>query len=125
MYIWPNGEVTGSVHHATLEAFHAALAAGEPLDAFAENLPSGLDAGDYADYPIPDQPADEEPEAGEPEGDGLPKGNASRDDWAAYALNHGMTAEDLAPADREQLGRDEIRDHFNEEVTDGDDAVQP
>jgi hypothetical protein len=42
----------------------------------------------------------------------LPKGNASRDDWAAYALAHGMTEEDLAPPDREQLSRDEIRDHF-------------
>jgi len=58
---------------------------------------------------------DEEAEAVQPvEGDGLPKGNASRDEWAAYALGHGLTEEDLAPADREQLTRDEIRDHFTQ-----------
>jgi len=52
----------------------------------------------------------------EPElaGGDLPKGNASRDEWAAYALGHGLTEEDLAPADREQLTRDEIRDHFTQ-----------
>jgi hypothetical protein len=42
----------------------------------------------------------------------LPKGNASRDEWWAYALGHGLTAEDVEP-----LSRDEIRDHFNEETS--------
>jgi hypothetical protein len=53
-------------------------------------------------------------EADEPEldEDGLPKGNASREEWAEYALGHGLTAEDVEP-----LSRDEIRDHFNEEET--------
>jgi len=115
MYIWPNGEVTGSVHLATLEAFHAALKAGGPLDAFAENLPPGATAADYADYPIPDA----EPEAEEPvaeEEDGVPKGNASREEWAAYGLRHGLTAEQVDAA-----SRDELRGHFTEEVTtDGD-----
>ncbi len=43
--------------------------------------------------------------------DGLPKGSASREEWAAYALGHGLTADDVYP-----LTRDEIRDHFNEET---------
>ena len=47
----------------------------------------------------------------EPE-DGLPKGNASREEWAAYALGHGLTAADVEP-----LSRDEIRDHFQNEET--------
>src|SRR6266702_131934 len=47
----------------------------------------------------------------EPE-DGLPKGNASREEWAAYALGHGMTEDDVEP-----LTRDEIRAYFQNEET--------
>jgi DNA helicase TIP49 (TBP-interacting protein) len=50
--------------------------------------------------------ADEEPPVELRDAD-LPKGNASREEWEAYALGHGATAEDL-----ESLGRDEIRDQF-------------
>src|SRR6266566_4181398 len=39
--------------------------------------------------------------------DDLPKGNASRDEWWAYALGHGMTEDDVEP-----LTRDEIRAYF-------------
>lgn len=45
-----------------------------------------------------------------PAADGRPAGNASREDWEAYALDNGRTAEDL-----EGLGRNEIRDLFPEE----------
>jgi len=55
---------------------------------------------------VPDEPPDDET------GDGLPKGNASREEWAAYALGHGLTAADVEP-----LSRDEIRDHFQNEET--------
>ena len=65
MFIWPNGEVTGSVHLATLEAFHQALKGGGPLDAFAENMPPGATAADYANYPVPDLRTDMEREADE------------------------------------------------------------
>jgi len=41
----------------------------------------------------------------------LPKGNASRDEWWAYALGHGLTEEDVA-----SLSRDEIRDHFTQDT---------
>jgi len=54
---------------------------------------------------VPDEPPDDE-------ADGLPKGNASREEWAAYALGHGLTAADVEP-----LSRDEIRDHFQNEET--------
>ncbi len=57
---------------------------------------------------VPDEPPDDDAEAG----DGLPKGNASRDEWWAYALGHGMTEDDVEP-----LTRDEIRDHFTNEET--------
>src|SRR6266581_4685080 len=45
-------------------------------------------------------------------GGGLPKGNASREEWAAYALGHGLTADEVEP-----LSRDEIRNHFQNEET--------
>lgn len=38
-----------------------------------------------------------------------PSGNASRDEWEAYALANGKTAEDL-----DGLKRDEIRDLFKD-----------
>jgi hypothetical protein len=53
---------------------------------------------------------DEAPAEAPAADDGLPKGNASREEWAAYALSRGLPAEELEP-----LTRDEIRDHFNEE----------
>jgi len=51
-----------------------------------------------------------EPDA-EPAGGDLPKGNASRDEWWAYALGHGLTEEDVA-----SLSRDEIRAHFTQDT---------
>ncbi len=53
---------------------------------------------------VPDEPPDDET------GVDLPKGNASRDEWWAYALGHGMTEDDVEP-----LTRDEIRAHFTDE----------
>ena len=75
-------------------------------------------AGDYADYPLPDtapEPAEAaaEQDAGQ---DGLPKGNASGEEWAAYGLRHGLTAEQVTA-----MTRDELRAHFTQEVTGGGD----
>jgi hypothetical protein len=39
--------------------------------------------------------------------DDKPKGNASTDEWTAYALAHGKTEEDL-----QGLSRDDIRNLF-------------
>ena len=58
---------------------------------------------------VPDEPPDDEADLA---GGDLPKGNASRDEWWAYALGHGMTEDDVEP-----LTRDEIRDHFTNEET--------
>ncbi|GAB2762048.1 hypothetical protein [Nocardioides pakistanensis] len=44
-----------------------------------------------------------------PSGDGQPAGNASRDDWAAYAVSKGATDADLVDDKGEPLGRDEIK----------------
>jgi len=52
-------------------------------------------------------PEDEATE--EPDEDGLPKGNASREEWATYALGHGLSDGDI-----ESLSRDEIRAYFTE-----------
>lgn len=38
-----------------------------------------------------------------------PAGNASTEDWAAYARTQGATDADLVDADGEPLGRDELR----------------
>jgi hypothetical protein len=57
--------------------------------------------------PAPEEEADEEAAEEPVEDDGLPKGNASREEWAAYALAHGLTEDEVGP-----LTRDEIRDRF-------------
>ena len=44
----------------------------------------------------------------EAQDDGRPKGNATKDEWAAYALANGGTAEEL-----EAMTRDEIRDAYS------------
>src|SRR6266571_9500652 len=58
---------------------------------------------------VPDESPDDEADLA---GADLPKGNASRDEWWAYALGHGMTEDDVEP-----LTRDEIRAHFTDEET--------
>lgn len=55
-------------------------------------------------------PAGSDSGAGEGAGDGRPAGNASAEEWEAYALANGKTAEDL-----QGLGRNEIRDLFPKE----------
>jgi hypothetical protein len=55
MFVWPDGQVTGSVHAEALEEFRRALAEGDPLD--PRCIPDGLTE---ADYPRPEKP---EPEA--------------------------------------------------------------
>lgn len=42
----------------------------------------------------------------------VPAGNASRDDWAAYARSVGATEDDLTGDDGQPLGRDAIRDTY-------------
>lgn len=44
-----------------------------------------------------------------PAGPTEPAGNASRDDWAAFAKAKGATDEDLVDDQGEPLGRDELR----------------
>jgi hypothetical protein len=78
------------------EPFKVDYKVGEPM-------PGALTA-------VPEEEAGEEAAEEPVEGDGLPKGNASREDWAAYALAHGMTAEEV-----DALNRDELRDHFTTE----------
>jgi hypothetical protein len=41
-----------------------------------------------------------------------PAGNASREEWAAYARSKGATDEDLLDADGKPLGRDALRDKY-------------
>lgn len=41
--------------------------------------------------------------AGETSSEEQPKGNASRDDWATYALAHGASDDDIADLSRDQL----------------------
>jgi hypothetical protein len=43
---------------------------------------------------------------------GHPAGNASRDEWAAYALASGAAEADLLDDDGEELGRDALRDKY-------------
>lgn len=56
----------------------------------------------------------EEEEQGDSEEDSPepPPGNASRDDWAAYALSVGASEEDLVDEDGNDLGRDALREKY-------------
>lgn len=48
-----------------------------------------------------------------PDPDAEPAGNASRDDWAAYATTvKGAKPEDLLDGDGKDLGRDELREKY-------------
>lgn len=47
MFIWPTGEVTGSVSVTDLEAFREAQAKGQPLDDWARFFPEGVTAKDF------------------------------------------------------------------------------
>lgn len=42
-------------------------------------------------------------------GDEAPKGNASRDEWAAYATSKGAPEEETRPVEDGGLGRDDLR----------------
>jgi len=42
--------------------------------------------------------------------DPMPSGNATLEEWSAYALGHGMSDEDVAGK-----SRNEIRDHFRKD----------
>jgi len=41
-----------------------------------------------------------------------PAGNASRDDWVAFARLMGASDEDLVDADGKDLGRDQLREKY-------------
>lgn len=68
-------------------------AAGYEVEVVDTELADGAE-GKVDDKTLSDKPADD-----------LPAGNASTDEWLAYALAHGTTPDELAG-----LGRDQIRD---------------
>lgn len=78
---------------------------------FAPSVAAGLVK--HPDHKVVDAPAapvepDPTKDAPEP-ADEKPAGNASKDDWYAYALAHGKTSADLA-----DLGQRDIRALFTE-----------
>jgi hypothetical protein len=90
-------------HPETLEA--VVLKAGEEVPEWASGLISDEDL-------VSDGSAEEAPAGqGGPE---KPAGNASTDEWAAYARAQGATDTDLAGDDGKPLGRDEIRAKYGD-----------
>jgi len=73
-------------------------------------------------YQVAIQPAPDPQSAGQqtvpdgqqstPASSDLPAGNASAEDWTAYALAHGKTEADLNGEDGKPLGRDAIKALF-------------
>lgn len=57
-----------------------------------------------------------EPDAGDPPAGAVtveePRGNASTEEWTAFAIQAGAAPEDLVDDDGEPLGRDALRDKF-------------
>ena len=64
---------------------------------------------DEDDPDVDDQQADDPGQQGDGAGDQTeaPSGNASTEEWAAYALSKGATAEQI-----DGLGRDQLREQF-------------
>lgn len=54
----------------------------------------------------------EEPESGEPAAPEAPKGNASRDEWAAYAASKGAPVEETKPVEEGGLKQTELREKY-------------
>lgn len=73
------------------------LLAGEDVPEWAEGL--------IGEHLI--EGADEEPEGGE-----APKGNASREDWAAYAASKGAPEDETRPVEEGGLKQTELRDKY-------------
>jgi hypothetical protein len=69
----------------------------------AESMAEQVEANNAAAAVSDDDVADATSEAAE-----RPKGNAGRDEWAAYATARGYDVDD-------EMGRDDIRDLFAEE----------
>jgi hypothetical protein len=49
-------------------------------------------------------------------GDEAPKGNASRDEWAAYAASKGAPDEETQPVEDGGLGRDDLRAKYGSDT---------
>lgn len=77
-----------------------------------------------AEYGVTDAPRDRRSkEAGQTQASGpvvedVPKGNASRDDWAVYAAIKGAPNEETQSVEDGGLGRDELRAKYG--ATEGD-----
>lgn len=91
---------------ATRGEVEADQVAPEPSELTLEQLQA--EAGKLG-YELTVKKADGDPADSDP--DALPKGNASVEDWTAYALAHGKTEADLT-VDGKPLGRDGIKALF-------------
>lgn len=86
------------------------LLAGDEIPEWALSQEPGK-PGLIGDHLIAEtQPADPG-DPGDP-GDQAPKGNATRDEWAAYATTKGAPEEDTRPVDEGGLKQTELRDKY-------------
>lgn len=61
------------------------------------------------EFADPEPAVDPEREPEKDKGNGRPAGNASRDDWAAYAASKGAPEDETKPVDQGGLSRDDLR----------------
>lgn len=86
---------------------HVYQGAPLPQNALAEDVDRFLEEGFISETEAP-EPA---PEESEPV-DGAPKGNASREEWAAYAKKKGAPDEQTRPVEEGGLKQTELRELY-------------
>lgn len=76
----------------------------DPVD--AEHIKALVDLGmvEESSQPVEDAPTDP--------ADDAPKGNASREEWAAYAATQGASTEETRPVEEGGLKQTELRDKY-------------
>lgn len=82
-------------------------------------LVAGQDVPDWAMSPDPKTPGlvgshlfEPEVDKRQPPAEDAPKGNASRDEWAAWATKQGAPDEETRPTDEGGLKQAELRDKY-------------
>lgn len=75
-----------------------------------------IDSGLAEEYVAPAEEATADGDGGgaddQDNGDGAPRGNASREDWAAYATSKGAPAEETKPLEEGGLKQSDLRDKY-------------
>ena len=103
----------GTTGSAEVRGFYDGAYLPDSLD--PDNLKHHLDNNMVEEVDDPEVPEGAEPEGAPlvaPPADEPPKGNASRDEWAAYANTKGASEEETRPVEEGGLKQTELREKY-------------